>query len=56
VGVRAHQLGRHDLTHATGAESAEANQGLFIFRKAAEDGGWKIARYSFSSTNPPPAA
>jgi uncharacterized protein (TIGR02246 family) len=39
--------------HATGAKSAEANQELFIFRKAT-DGNWKIARYSFSSTNPPP--
>jgi uncharacterized protein (TIGR02246 family) len=39
--------------HATGAKSAEANQELFIFRKVT-DGSWKIARYSFSSTNPPP--
>lgn len=38
--------------HATGARSAEANQELFIFKKDA-DGKWKIARYSFSSTNPP---
>jgi ketosteroid isomerase-like protein len=37
--------------HATGAKSAEANQELFIFRKEA--GEWKIARYSFSTTNPP---
>jgi uncharacterized protein (TIGR02246 family) len=40
--------------HATGAESAEANQELFIFKKSS-DGAWKIARYSFSSTNPPRA-
>ncbi len=39
--------------HATGAKSAEGNQELFIFKKSAE-GAWKIARYSFSSTNPPP--
>jgi uncharacterized protein (TIGR02246 family) len=39
--------------HATGAKSAEANQELFIFRKVS-DGKWKIARYGFSSTNPPP--
>jgi len=39
--------------HATGAKSAEANQELFILRKGS-DGKWKIARYSFSSTNPPP--
>jgi uncharacterized protein (TIGR02246 family) len=39
--------------NATGAKSAEANQELFIFRKGS-DGSWKIARYSFSSTNPLP--
>ncbi len=38
--------------HASGAKSAEANQELFIFKKSA-DGTWKIARYSFSPTNPP---
>lgn len=40
------------LDHATETKSAEANQELFIFRKD-RDGTWKIARYSFSSTNPP---
>jgi uncharacterized protein (TIGR02246 family) len=40
------------LDHATGEKSAEANQELFIFSKDS-DGAWKIARYSFSSTNPP---
>jgi uncharacterized protein (TIGR02246 family) len=40
------------LDHATGTKSAEANQELFILRKD-RDGSWKIARYSFSSTNPP---
>jgi uncharacterized protein (TIGR02246 family) len=40
------------LDHATGTRSAEANQELFIFRKEG-DGSWKIARYSFSPTNPP---
>jgi uncharacterized protein (TIGR02246 family) len=40
------------LDHATGASSAEANQELFIFKKDS-GGSWKIARYSFSSTNPP---
>jgi uncharacterized protein (TIGR02246 family) len=39
------------LDHASGAKSAEANQELFIFKKDS-DGSWKIARYSFSSTNP----
>lgn len=41
------------LNHATGATSAEGNQELFIFRKD-RDGKFKIARYSFSPTNPPP--
>lgn len=41
------------MDHATGAKSAEGNQELFILRKGS-DGTWKIARYSFSSTNPPP--
>jgi uncharacterized protein (TIGR02246 family) len=39
------------LNHATGATSKEANQELFIFHKE-EDGNFKIARYSFSTTNP----
>lgn len=38
---------------ATGAKNAEANQELFILHKG-DDGAWKIARYSFSSMNPPP--
>ena len=37
--------------HAKGAKRAEANQELFIFKNDA-DGRWKIARYSFSTTNP----
>jgi uncharacterized protein (TIGR02246 family) len=36
---------------ATGDQSAEANQELFAFHKVA--GAWKIARYCFSTTNPP---
>ncbi len=40
------------LQHATGTKSAEANQELFLLRKD-RDGSWKIARYSFSPTNPP---
>jgi uncharacterized protein (TIGR02246 family) len=39
--------------HATGKTSAEGNQELFIFRKGI-DGTWKIARYCFCTTNPPP--
>ena len=37
--------------HSTGKTTAEANQELFIFRKG-DDGKWRIARYSFSPTNP----
>jgi uncharacterized protein (TIGR02246 family) len=37
--------------HATGKVSPEGNQELFIFKKD-KDGKWKIARYSFSPTNP----
>ena len=38
--------------HSTGTKSAEGNQELFLFQKGS-DGAWKIARYSFSPTNPP---
>ena len=37
--------------NATGESSAEANQELFVFQKL--NGAWKIARYCFSTTNPP---
>ena len=37
--------------HATGAGGPEANQELFVFELI--DGAWKIARYCFSTTNPP---
>jgi len=37
---------------STGRTTAEANQELFILRKG-DDGAWRIARYSFSPTNPP---
>lgn len=37
---------------STGKTTSEANQELFIFKKAS-DGAWRIARYSFSPTNPP---
>lgn len=39
--------------HATGEQSAEANQELFLFQKI--DNAWRIARYCFSTTNPPRA-
>jgi uncharacterized protein (TIGR02246 family) len=38
---------------ATGGGGPEANQELFVFQKV--DGTWKIARYCFSTTNPPRA-
>jgi uncharacterized protein (TIGR02246 family) len=37
--------------HATGQEQPEGNQELFVFQQI--DGHWKIARYCFSTTNPP---
>jgi uncharacterized protein (TIGR02246 family) len=37
--------------HATGQTSIEANQELFLFKK--NQGAWQIARYCFSTTNPP---
>jgi uncharacterized protein (TIGR02246 family) len=50
--VRTNSVGTNKI-NKTGAVSPEGNQELFIFSKAA-DGKWRIARYSFSSTNPPP--
>ena len=37
---------------AAGTKSAEANQELFVFHRES-DGRFRIARYSFSTTNPP---
>ncbi|MEA2078373.1 MAG: SgcJ/EcaC family oxidoreductase [Pseudomonadota bacterium] len=37
--------------NATGDKIAEGNQELFVFQKTDGD-EWKIARYSFSTTNP----
>lgn len=37
--------------NATGVTVPEANQELFLFQKIGDD--WKIARYCFSTTNPP---
>ncbi len=37
--------------NATGDKFPEGNQELFVFQKT-DDGDWKIARYSFSTTNP----
>ena len=49
--VRTNSAGTTDH-HSTGQTTAEANQELFIFKKG-NDGGWRIARYSFSPTSPP---
>ena len=38
--------------NATGDRGPEANQELFVLQKQ-DDGKWKIARYIFSTTNPP---
>jgi uncharacterized protein (TIGR02246 family) len=48
--ARTNSVGTNTI-NATGVQSTEANQELFIMRRAA-DGPWKIARYSFSTTNP----
>ena len=42
------------VTLAAGTKSAEANQELFVFHRES-DGRFRIARYSFSTTNPPAA-
>jgi uncharacterized protein (TIGR02246 family) len=49
--VRTNSAGTTDH-RSLGKTLAEANQELFIFRKG-DDGQWRIARYSFSPTNPP---
>ncbi|KAI9850583.1 MAG: hypothetical protein M1838_005433 [Thelocarpon superellum] len=44
----------HTVLKATGASGGkEANQELFVMKKIGPD--WKIARYCFCTTNPPPA-
>jgi hypothetical protein len=48
--VRTNSAGTQKV-NASGATSTEANQELFIFKNGG-DGGWRIARYSFSTTNP----
>jgi uncharacterized protein (TIGR02246 family) len=48
--VRTNSAGTNKI-NATAATSPEGNQELFIFKKEA-DGKWRIARYSFSTTNP----
>jgi uncharacterized protein (TIGR02246 family) len=48
--VRTNSAGTNKI-NATGAVSPEGNQELFIFKKGG-DGEWRIARYSFSTTNP----
>ena len=50
VVARTNSAGRATV-NATGESSAEANQELFVFQKVEES--WKIARYCFSTTNPP---
>jgi uncharacterized protein (TIGR02246 family) len=51
--ARTNSAGRVKV-HATGESAAEGNQELFVFQKI--NGEWKIARYCFSTTNPPAAA
>ncbi len=49
--VRTNSSGTTDH-RSTGKTTSEANQELFVMQKGA-DGDWRIARYSFSPTNPP---
>ena len=48
--ARTNSAGRVKV-NATGETIAEGNQELFVFQKIG--GTWKIARYCFSTTNPP---
>jgi len=48
--VRTNSAGAQKI-NASGVTSHEANQELFIFTRG-DDGQWRIARYSFSTTNP----
>jgi uncharacterized protein (TIGR02246 family) len=48
--ARANSGGTNNI-NTTKAVSAEGNQELFIFQKWT-DGQWRIAHYSFSTTNP----
>lgn len=48
--ARTNSLGTVTI-NATGNKMSEGNQELFVLQKV--DGDWKIARYGFSTTNPP---
>ncbi len=48
--ARTNSLGTVTI-NATGNKMPEGNQELFVLQKV--DGDWKIARYGFSTTNPP---
>jgi uncharacterized protein (TIGR02246 family) len=48
--ARTNSLGTVTI-NATGEKLSEGNQELFVLQKV--DGDWKIARYGFSTTNPP---
>jgi uncharacterized protein (TIGR02246 family) len=48
--ARTNSAGRVKV-NATGESAAEGNQELFVLQKIG--GEWKIARYCFSTTNPP---
>ena len=48
--ARTNSAGRVKV-NATGETGAEGNQELFVFQKVGDT--WKIARYCFSTTNPP---
>ena len=49
--VRALLKNYERVLNATGDKISEGNQELFVLQKV--NGDWKIARYAFSSINPP---
>ena len=49
--ARTHSEGTVHI-NATGDSGPEANQELFLFQRS-DSGPWQIARYIFSTTNPP---
>jgi len=51
--VRTNSTGRFTVI-ATGAEADVANSELFLFKR--QDGAWKIHRYIFTASAPPPPA
>jgi len=54
LGACAHEFHRESDDACDRESAPEANQELCVFQKVRGD--WKIARYCFSTTNPPGSA